>query len=111
MNVVIDMNLSPAWDGFLTEAGFVAVHWSDEGSPHASDEDLLRWAAANGYVVLSAGWDLPVSAAQANEKRPGVLVLGGGILTPERYGTAVESAIRKAGKELAAGAVIRVAFA
>ena len=33
MQVLVDMNLSPGWVGFLAEAGFEAVHWSEVAQP------------------------------------------------------------------------------
>ncbi len=108
MNLVIDMNLSPDWDAFLTRAGFLCVHWSDEGPPDATDADFLRWTVENEYVVVTADWDV---SAQSKTGRPGpaVIVLGKGILTPDHLGNAVVAAIRQSEKELRAGAVISVA--
>jgi predicted nuclease of predicted toxin-antitoxin system len=31
MKLLLDMNLSPTWVGFLEENGFEAVHWSTVG--------------------------------------------------------------------------------
>ena len=110
MNVVVDMNLSPDWDGFLTRAGFVSVHWSDEGPPNATDADLLRWAAENDYVVLTADWNVSAQSGTGQPK-PGIVVLGTGVLTPSRLGDAVVQAIRQSEKDLRLGTVIAVANA
>jgi hypothetical protein len=32
MKILIDMNLSPRWQKFLTEAGLQAAHWSELGA-------------------------------------------------------------------------------
>jgi predicted nuclease of predicted toxin-antitoxin system len=32
MKILIDMNLSPRWQKFLTEAGLQAAHWSEHGA-------------------------------------------------------------------------------
>ena len=53
MKILIDMNLSPAWVPVLEEAGHTASHWSSIGSMNASDREILSWAKANGYVLLS----------------------------------------------------------
>jgi predicted nuclease of predicted toxin-antitoxin system len=97
MNIAIDMNLSPDWDAFLTRAGFVAVHWSDEGPPNATDADFLHWAAENDYIALTADWDV---SAQLGAGRPklGVVMLGSGILTPGHLGQAVLKAIQQSEK-------------
>lgn len=33
MNILVDMNLSPAWISVLEELGLEAIHWSDIGKP------------------------------------------------------------------------------
>lgn len=48
MKVLVDMNLSPAWVGYLVEAGHEAAHWSNLGPADAPDVEVLRWAAAHG---------------------------------------------------------------
>lgn len=36
MKILIDMNLSPNWVGFLKGAGVEALHWSEVGLAYAS---------------------------------------------------------------------------
>jgi len=106
MNFLVDMNLSASWTDFLTGAGHTAVDWSDEGPPDASDHALLAWAADRDYVILTA--DLGLAALPAAAKRPGVMILACGDLTPDALGYAVLAAIHDAGEALAAGDVISV---
>ena len=40
MKFLIDMNLSPAWVEVLKQASFEAIHWSEIGTPKASDTIL-----------------------------------------------------------------------
>jgi predicted nuclease of predicted toxin-antitoxin system len=47
------MNLSPLWVGWLEEAGFGAVHWSDVGAPRAKDTEIFEWARQNEHVIQS----------------------------------------------------------
>ncbi len=44
MNILVDMNLSPAWCTVLASHGHVAVHWSMVGNPRASDAEIMAWA-------------------------------------------------------------------
>jgi predicted nuclease of predicted toxin-antitoxin system len=41
MKILIDMNLSPSWAAYLSEAGFEAEHWSNVGSWTASDTEIM----------------------------------------------------------------------
>jgi hypothetical protein len=44
MLIVIDMNLTPRWADFLTNAGHEARHWSSLGSQSAKDAEICEYA-------------------------------------------------------------------
>jgi hypothetical protein len=52
MKILIDMNLPPRWVQVFTNAGFEAIHWSQVGSPTASDREIMTWARDSGYNDL-----------------------------------------------------------
>lgn len=57
MKILLDMNLTPRWVGFLRERGLEAVRWSEVGltsGPEANGERLLQVLAA-AAEVLEAG--------------------------------------------------------
>jgi len=43
MKILVDMNLSPGWAGFLNGNGIEAVHWSFIGSPDAPDSEIMTY--------------------------------------------------------------------
>ena len=53
MKIIVDMNLSPGWAGFLTRNGIEAVHWSYIGSPDADDIEILTYAKDNDFTILT----------------------------------------------------------
>jgi predicted nuclease of predicted toxin-antitoxin system len=69
MRLLLDMNLSPSWVGFLRESGVEAVHWSTVGDPRASDATIMAWARHGGYVVFTH--DLDFSALLAATEATG----------------------------------------
>ena len=48
MKLLLDMNLSPGWVGFLRDQGFEAMHWSEVGDPRAPDASIMAWARDHG---------------------------------------------------------------
>ena len=72
MRVLIDMNLSPAWAGFLREAGIEALHWSNAGKPDASDHELMQWADDHGYTVMTNDLDFSAILAATSAGRFGI---------------------------------------
>ena len=53
MKLVLDLNLSPSVAATLARAGCEAVHWSAIGSATAEDSEILSWARAQDYVVVT----------------------------------------------------------
>jgi hypothetical protein len=67
MKLLVDMNLSPGWVNLLAAAGIEAVHWSSLGAASAPDTEIMAYAGARGYVVLTH--DLDFSAILRNPWR------------------------------------------
>ncbi len=72
MKILVDMNLSPSWVGFLREHGYSALHWSMVGSATAPDAEILEWASQHGCVVFSHDLDMSaILAATGASAYPG----------------------------------------
>jgi predicted nuclease of predicted toxin-antitoxin system len=69
MKLLIDMNLSPRWVATLAAAGFETAHWSSLGEPDAADHEIMAFAAANGFVVVTHDLDFGaiLAATQGRE--------------------------------------------
>ena len=57
MKLLLDMNLSPRWIATLKDNGFEALHWSTVGQANARDSEIMAWAAANKYIVVTHDLD------------------------------------------------------
>ena len=69
MKLLVDMNLSPRWIPFLLDAGREAVHWSTVGRADATDSEIMAFAAANDYVVLTNDLDFGAILASSHQYR------------------------------------------
>jgi predicted nuclease of predicted toxin-antitoxin system len=108
MRILIDMNLSPTWATFLSEAEIAATHWSAIGPPNAPDQILMAHAAAHDFVVLTHDLDFGAILAASKETGPSVVQIRSDDLDIASIGEAVVAALRMAKAELAAGALITV---
>lgn len=108
MKFLVDMNLSPKWVGFLAEAGFEAVHWSDVGPSNACDADLMEWAASQGHIVLTSDLNFGAILAATRRRQPSVIQIRGDRLTTDAIGAVVLAVSRNARHELLAGAIVSV---
>ena len=108
MKLLVDMNLSPRWIVLLTNSGFEALHWSTVGQANARDTEIMAWAAANGYVVLTHDLDFSTILAATQGLAPSVVQVRAEDVSPEVIGTKIASALRQMRSELEAGALLSI---
>lgn len=83
LRLLVDMNLSPSWIEVLNNAGFVAMHWSQVGSPHAPDRELFSWASEHGYTVFTHDLDFGALLAATNAESPSVFQIRTDDVSPD----------------------------
>ncbi len=108
MKLLVDMNLSPKWVGFLASASFEAIHWSAIGVATAPDGEIMRHARDGGYVVLTSDLDFGTILAVTHGEKPSVVQLRSGNLSHESIGIQVVDALRQLASELEIGALVTI---
>lgn len=106
MKLLIDMNLSPKWVFVLEDAGWEAVHWFHVGRPDAPDYEILGYARAGGYVILTHDLDFGALLAATKADCPSVIQIRTQDVTPEHLGRLVVSVLRQFEKHLEDGALV-----
>jgi predicted nuclease of predicted toxin-antitoxin system len=89
MRLLIDMNLSPRWVGVLVEGGFEAAHWSILGRMDAPDSEIMVYARANDYVVLTHDLDFGAILAATQGEKPSVVQIRAENVSPYSLGDLV----------------------
>lgn len=102
------MNLSPRWAELLAQEGFEAAHWSTLGTGNAPDTEIMAYARANNYVVLTHDLDFGAILAATHGKKPSVVQIRADQLSPNVIGKQVVSAFRQMASELDEGALLTV---
>jgi predicted nuclease of predicted toxin-antitoxin system len=108
MKLLVDMNLSPRWVEFLSNAGMTAVHWSSIGKPDATDSAIMRYARAHSCVVLRHDLDFSAILAATRGKKPSVVQIRAIDISPGVIGKRVVAALEQMASELEAGALLTV---
>jgi predicted nuclease of predicted toxin-antitoxin system len=108
MKLLVDMNLSPRWIPFLRDAGWEATHWSTVGKVDASDSEIMTFAAANGYVVLTNDLDFAAILAASHRTKPSVAQIRAQDLSPNVIGAQIVAALGHVQTELEAGALLTI---
>ncbi len=108
MKLIVDMNLSPRWAGLLNSSGFQSIHWSAVGPANARDSDIMVYAAANNYVILTHDLDFSAIPAVTHGERPSVAQIRADDVSPDVIGLRVISALQQMETELEVGALLTI---
>ena len=108
MKFLIDMNLSPRWVTFLSDAGFEAAHWSSPGANSATDLQIMAFAKANNYIVLTHDLDFSAILAANHGTKPSVVQIRTDNVSQEVIGKQVISALQQLESELEEGALLTI---
>jgi predicted nuclease of predicted toxin-antitoxin system len=108
MKILIDMNLSLRWEAVLSGAGFVAVHWANLGAAQAPDEEIMSYARAGDWIVLTQDLDFSAILAVTHGEKPSVIQIRSAEVSPEAIGSLVVAAIQQMRSELELGALVTV---
>ncbi len=108
MKIPLDMNLSPRWIEALAIADITAIHWSSVGSAQASDPEIIAYARAGNWVILTQDLDFGAILAATHGEKPSVIQLRAEDVSPEAAASAVISAVRQLAVELAEGVLLTV---
>ena len=106
MNLLVDMNLSPAWVTILQQAGWNSIHWSTVGNLQADDSENMTWAKENSYVVFTHDLDFGMILALTQAESPSVIQVRTQDVTPAAIGELVINALRQFKPNLEQGALI-----
>ena len=108
MRLLIDMNLSPKWVKVIEQAGLNGAHWMQLGSPYASDPEIMAYAKANGFVVLTNDLDFGAILAATGGEAPSVVQIRTEDCRVEIIGAIVIDAINLAADQLNTGALVTI---
>ena len=108
MRLLVDMNLSPRWVKLLADAGIEAAHWSALGAANAPDTEIMAFAKANGYVVLTHDLDFGAILAATHGEKPSVAQIRAEDVSPDLIGGPVIDALRQMAAELDEGALLTI---
>ena len=108
MKIIVDMNLSPKWAGFLIENGIEAVHWSFIGSPDDSDTEIFDYAKAHDFNIFTNDLDFGYILAITHGKKPSVIQMRTGTLRTNKVGGIAVSAIKMLAADIEKGALVTI---
>ena len=108
MKILIDMNLPLRWAKVFAAEGWEALHWSQVGTPTASDREIMAWARDNDYSVFTHDLDFSALLAATQGAGPSVIQVRTQNILPESIGKLVIDSLERFRSELDKGAIITI---
>jgi len=106
MKILVDMNLSPRFCQLLERQGWQTAHWSTVGNPRASDREMMEWATANGYVVLTHDLDFGAMLAATQARGPSVIQVRTRDVLPDHLGPILVATLKEHQTTIEDGALV-----
>ena len=108
MKLLVDMNLSPRWVEVLTGAGVQAVHWSTLGAKNATDFEIMAYAGANDYVMITHDLDFDPILSVTHGEKPSVVQIRAQDVSLDAIALQVITALRQMESDLEEGALLTI---
>lgn len=108
MQLLVDMNLSPAWVDVFAGNGIPASHWSTIGPANAPDPEIMCWAVRNRYIVFTHDLDFGTLLRLTAAVEPSVVQIRAEDVRPSSMGKYVCAAILQTREELERGALLTI---
>ena len=104
----VEMNLSPQWVNLLSGAGIEAEDWPAIGAAAAPDPEIMAYASAKDFVVLTHDLDFSAILATTHGEKPSVVQIRADDVSLEAIGDQIVSALLQMASELEEGALLNV---
>ena len=108
MKLLIDMNLSPLLTDILSKEGYESVHWFSVGDPRAADSEIMDYARANSYIVLTHDLDFGDILAATQARFPSVIQIRTQNVSPDYISNILINALQRFNTQLEKGALISI---
>ena len=108
MKILVDMNLSPDWVGFLNQGGHEAIHWSSVGNATDDDLTILHRARQENRLLFTHDLDFGRLLALTRGIGPSVLQIRTHDVMPDVIGTLVLTVLADNADAVSQGALISV---
>jgi len=108
MKLLLDINLSPRLRPVPEASGLEVAHWSELGPADADDADIMAYAKAHDFVVVTHDLDFSAILAATNGEKPSVVQIRAADLTPELLVGSLTTALRVYADDLESGALLTI---
>lgn len=102
------MNLSPRWVEVFLDSPIEAVHWSQIGAYDATDHELMAYACAHKFVIMTHDLDFSAILAASGASIPSVVQIRSANVAPDEWGARILALLLEHEALFDSGALITV---
>ena len=108
MKVLFDMNLPPILSDIFSNNGFASTHWSSIGDPGAKDSEILAYARAHEYIIITCDLDFSTILSVTHGQKPSVVQVRTHGFRIEALSNMLASTLNENSTELENGAILSI---
>jgi len=108
VKILIDMNIPLDYSKFLKEKEIETIRWSDVGLSNAPDEEIMQYAKANDFIVLTSDLDFSALLSMTHAIKPSIIQTRISLICADRAVDMIISAAKRYSNELAKGAILSI---
>ena len=108
MRILVDVNLSFRWADMLISEGIEAVYWDAIGAANAPDIEIMTYALANGYTVMTRDLDFSDILAATHGVQPSIVQIRTADARPEPLVKRIANTVTSLSAEIEQGTIISI---
>ena len=108
MRILLDMNIPLKYAALFEEKGIKVLRWTDVGLPTATDTEIMEYARANNFIVMTCDLDFGTILSVTHELKPSVVQIRGSILHAEKAVDIIAIALLQNADDLNKGAILSI---
>jgi len=108
MKILLDMNIPLRYVTLLSGKCLEVLRWSDVGAQNATDAEIMEYARANNFVVMTCDLDFGTILSVTRESKPSVVQIRGSLINAEKAVDIIVAALFQCADELNKGAILSI---
>jgi len=108
MRILLDMNIPLKYAALFEKKGIKVLRWTDVGLPTATDTEIMEYARANNFIVMTCDLDFGTILSVTHELKPSVVQIRGSILHAEKAVDIIAIALLQNADDLNKGAILSI---
>jgi len=108
MKILLDMNIPHRYAALFTSKSITTLRWSDVGVSNATDMEIMEYASANDFIVMTCDLDFSAILSITHKYKPSVVQIRGSVINAENAVDVIVAAILQSADNLKKVAILSI---